>query len=235
MGVQNKLKIEIFRQLKTFGGAMPNKTRPYREALLEALADPIEAAHYLSVALDDSPEMFRKACLNVIQARKVAKIAKDVGVTRESLYRSFSASGNPSQDTVDSVLDALNLEYAGIRPKRAVSLPNAPVPLAGIPVGFRRNRRRRRRGGHSAQQLSFSYENVPSYCARPNAAISTSTASLIAVTRKSTTIWRGAIGQIQQRGAGEVYVTGGSSQVASVPPFVCAAQNATAHMDQSSR
>ena len=89
---------------------MTRKTRPYREALLEALADPAEAAHYLNAAIADSPEMFRKACLNVIQARQVARIARESGVTRESLYRSFSAAGNPTLDTLSSVLAAVGLK-----------------------------------------------------------------------------------------------------------------------------
>jgi probable addiction module antidote protein len=88
---------------------MNRKTRPYRQALLEALTDPEEAANYLNVALEDSPEMFRKACLNVIQARQVAKVAKKAGVTRENLYRSFSATGNPTLETLHSVLEALGL------------------------------------------------------------------------------------------------------------------------------
>ena len=54
--------------------------------------------------------MFRKACLNVIQARQVAKIAKKAGVTRENLYRSFSAAGNPTFETLHSVLEALGLQ-----------------------------------------------------------------------------------------------------------------------------
>jgi len=76
---------------------------------LEALQDPEEAANYLNVALEDSPEMFRKACLNVIQARQVAKVAKRAGVTRENLYRSFSATGNPTLETLHSVLQAVGL------------------------------------------------------------------------------------------------------------------------------
>ena len=47
---------------------MSVKDKPYRDALREALADPEEAANYLAVALDDSPEMFRKARLNVVDA-----------------------------------------------------------------------------------------------------------------------------------------------------------------------
>ena len=92
------------------------KTRPYREALLEALANPVEAAHYLNAAIEDSPEMFLKAVRNVAQAHQVAKIAKQSGVTRENLYRAFSAKGNPTLDTLLSVLSAMGLKI-GIDPK----------------------------------------------------------------------------------------------------------------------
>jgi probable addiction module antidote protein len=89
---------------------MPSRTRPYREALLEALADPVEAAHYLSAAIGDSPDMFLKALRNVAQARHMSKVAKAAGVTRESLYRATSLTGNPTLDTLASVLNALGLQ-----------------------------------------------------------------------------------------------------------------------------
>lgn len=91
---------------------MPKRTRPYREALLEALADPTEAAHYLTAAIEDSPEMFRKALRNVAQARQVAKVARHAGVTRESLYRATSEIGNPTLDTLHSVLHAMDLKLS---------------------------------------------------------------------------------------------------------------------------
>ena len=40
------------------------KSRPYRQTLLEALADPVEASAYLNAALDDSPQAFLKAASN---------------------------------------------------------------------------------------------------------------------------------------------------------------------------
>jgi probable addiction module antidote protein len=95
---------------KPSGKIVPSKTSPYREALLEALADPDEAAHYLNAAIDDSPEMFLKALRNVAQSRQMAKVAKDAGVTRESLYRATSLTGNPTLDTLSSVLGALGLK-----------------------------------------------------------------------------------------------------------------------------
>src|SRR5579871_3353599 len=91
---------------KNFGKIMP-KTRKYHEALLEALTDPSEAAHYLSAAMDDSPEMFVKALRNVAQARQMSKVAKDAGITRESLYRATSEIGNPTLNTLHPVLEVL--------------------------------------------------------------------------------------------------------------------------------
>ena len=89
---------------------MPSKTRPYRESLLNALADPNEAAHYLNAAIEDSPEMFLKALRNVAQARQMAKVAREAGVTRESLYRATSEAGNPTLETLLSILQAMDLK-----------------------------------------------------------------------------------------------------------------------------
>jgi probable addiction module antidote protein len=89
---------------------MTRKTSSYREALLGSLSDPIEAASYLNAAISDSPEMFRKALRNVAQARQMAKVARKAGVTRESLYRATSDIGNPTLETLGSVLDALGIK-----------------------------------------------------------------------------------------------------------------------------
>jgi probable addiction module antidote protein len=91
---------------------MPSKTRPYREVLLQSLTNPDVAAAYLSEAINDSPEMFRKALRNVAQSRQMSKVAKDAGVTRESLYRATSGIGNPTLETLDSVLEVLDLKLA---------------------------------------------------------------------------------------------------------------------------
>jgi probable addiction module antidote protein len=92
------------------GKLMTSKTRPYRELLLQSLADPVEAAHYLNAAKSDSPEMFRKALRNVAQARQMATVARTAGVTRESLYRATSEIGNPTLETLDSVLSAMGIK-----------------------------------------------------------------------------------------------------------------------------
>jgi probable addiction module antidote protein len=89
---------------------MTSRTRPYREMLLDALADPSEAAHYLNAAIEDSQESFLKALKNVAQAHQMAKVARNAGVQRETLYRSLSSEGNPTLDTLSSILNAVGLK-----------------------------------------------------------------------------------------------------------------------------
>ncbi|NNJ95165.1 MAG: transcriptional regulator, partial [Halobacteria archaeon] len=46
------------------------RSRPYQDYLIEALADPVEAAGYLNVALEDGDkELFLLALRNVAEAR----------------------------------------------------------------------------------------------------------------------------------------------------------------------
>jgi probable addiction module antidote protein len=89
---------------------MPSKTRPYREFLLERLANPEVATAYVSAALEDSQASFLKAVKNVAQAREMASVARQAGVQRETLYRSLSEDGNPTLATLTSILNALDMK-----------------------------------------------------------------------------------------------------------------------------
>ena len=88
------------------------KSVPYRESLLGALADPVEASAYLNAALEDSQRAFLKALKNVAQARQMSRVAKEAGIQRETLYRSFSEEGNPTFETLSSVLGALGMKLS---------------------------------------------------------------------------------------------------------------------------
>jgi probable addiction module antidote protein len=70
-------------------------------------------AEYLSAALEDpNPEVLLAALLNVVKARGVAKIARDAGLGRESLYKAFSPGSHPRYETIAAVLQALNMQMA---------------------------------------------------------------------------------------------------------------------------
>ncbi len=89
---------------------MPSKTRSYRTWQAEQLTDPEVAASYLNAAMKDSPELFLKAIRNVAQAHQMTRVATQAGVKRETLYRSFSAAGNPTLETLLSVLSVFRIE-----------------------------------------------------------------------------------------------------------------------------
>ncbi len=91
------------------------RSRPYQEHLIEALADPIEAAGYLSAALEDGDkELFQLALRNVAETRlgSISKLATASGLNRESLYRMLSGKGNPELKSLDKLLHALGLKIA---------------------------------------------------------------------------------------------------------------------------
>lgn len=101
---------------------MPRRTRDYHEFLLEQLTDPVFAADYLNEARQDSQKLFLKALRNVAESRRIAVLAAQTGLNRESLYKSLSEDGNPRLDTYDSVVNALGLEYE-FKPKRDAQSP----------------------------------------------------------------------------------------------------------------
>jgi probable addiction module antidote protein len=70
-----------------------------------------EVAAYLEAAGEtgDARDLVT-AMGNVIRAQNVSKIARDTGLTREGLYKAFSAAGNPSFATVAKVARAVGLD-----------------------------------------------------------------------------------------------------------------------------
>ena len=91
---------------------MPKRTRSFRAQLLKDLADPNEAARYANAALDDSPEMLLVALRDVADARQMSTVAADAGVSRESIYRMLSRTGNPTHSTLRGILKALGLKLS---------------------------------------------------------------------------------------------------------------------------
>jgi probable addiction module antidote protein len=90
------------------------KTEPYREGLLESLRNPDEAAHYLNACLEDGDSrVFLLALRDVANAHGgIRAISRETELNRESLYRMLSKSGNPSFDSLASVLHACGLRLA---------------------------------------------------------------------------------------------------------------------------
>jgi probable addiction module antidote protein len=88
---------------------MPKRTSDFRADLLEDLADPQEAAHYLNAASEDSEKMVLVALRDIAEARQMARVAGEAGVAREALYRMLHKTGNPTYSSFMGILGALGL------------------------------------------------------------------------------------------------------------------------------
>lgn len=79
----------------------------------EYLRDEADMAHYLEAALaEDDPRVLARALGDIARARGMTALARETGLTREALYRSLSATGNPELVTVTKVLRALGLRLS---------------------------------------------------------------------------------------------------------------------------
>jgi len=67
------------------------------------------AADYINDAILDAPDLLPKVLRNVAEARRMSSVADAAGVNRESLYRALSQQGNPTWETLHSVLTAVGL------------------------------------------------------------------------------------------------------------------------------
>ncbi len=86
------------------------KTIPYNVA--EQLRTPEEMAAYLDAWLAEAPEDaagIARALGDIARAKGMSQVARDAGLSRESLYKALSETGNPTFATVLKVAKALGL------------------------------------------------------------------------------------------------------------------------------
>ena len=78
----------------------------------DALRSPEDCAAFIEAAIEeaaDDPAFIALVLGEVAKARGMAQTARDVGMSREGLYKALSPQGNPSFATVLKVLNALGL------------------------------------------------------------------------------------------------------------------------------
>ena len=72
-----------------------------------------EIAEFLSEAyLDDDPNVFIIALGHVAKHKGISTLAKETGLNRESLYKTFSGKVQPKWDTIHRLLRALKVRLA---------------------------------------------------------------------------------------------------------------------------
>jgi len=89
------------------------KTRIVPYDVAEQLRTPEEMAAYLDAWLAEAPDDaagIARALGDIARAKGMAQVARDAGLSRESLYKALSENGNPSFATVLKVARALGLK-----------------------------------------------------------------------------------------------------------------------------
>lgn len=85
----------------------------------EYLDGPEAISEYLEAIVEEGdPRLLVAALGDVARALGMSRIAKDAGLSRESLYRSLTADSRAEFGTISKVLDAMNLSFK-IVPKPA--------------------------------------------------------------------------------------------------------------------
>jgi len=89
------------------------KTKAAAYDVAEHLRTPEEMAAYLDAWLVEAPDDaagIARALGDIARAKGMTQVAKDAGLSRESLYRALSADGNPSFATILKVARALGVK-----------------------------------------------------------------------------------------------------------------------------
>ena len=72
-----------------------------------------DARFYLEAAVEEDPgdgSLIRAALNDIARAQNMSRLARDIGMTREGLYKALSEDGNPSFATVMKITRALGMQ-----------------------------------------------------------------------------------------------------------------------------
>src|SRR4030043_961131 len=89
-----------------------SKTKTTRYDVAEHLRTPEEMAAYLEACLEEAngdAAFIAKALGDIARAKGMSQVARDAGLSRESLYKALSGERSPGFDTVLKVVGALGL------------------------------------------------------------------------------------------------------------------------------
>jgi DNA-binding phage protein len=105
-------------------------TISYKTGLYQRLQGDTYVYYYLRAALEDSRPVFRLALQDVMEARNLSGIANE-----GELDRILSEAGNPTSETLEKILHALNLRLTievGVPPKPSSPDETDPQEESGV-------------------------------------------------------------------------------------------------------
>ncbi|MBW7908876.1 MAG: putative addiction module antidote protein [Kiritimatiellae bacterium] len=89
------------------------KTATSAYDVAEHLRTPEEMAAYLEACMEEAngdATFIAKALGDIARAKGMTQVARDAGLSRESLYKALSGERSPGFDTILKVVDALGLQ-----------------------------------------------------------------------------------------------------------------------------
>ena len=92
--------------------------RPFKEYHLEKLKNPKYAQLHLEIALEEyeedrDKEAFLLALKDLAEAQGgISKLAEKTKLSRQSLYKVLSSTGNPTLETIENILTALGFRLS---------------------------------------------------------------------------------------------------------------------------
>jgi probable addiction module antidote protein len=89
------------------------KTKTSKYDVAEHLRTPEEMAAYLEASMEEAngdAAFIAKALGDIARAKGMSQVARDAGLSRESLYKALSGERTPSFDTILKVIGALGLK-----------------------------------------------------------------------------------------------------------------------------
>lgn len=90
-----------------------DQTATSPDDLVEHLRTPAEMATYLEACWEEAhgdATLIAKALGDMARAKGMSQVARDTGLSRESLYKALSGERSPSFDTILKVISALGLK-----------------------------------------------------------------------------------------------------------------------------
>lgn len=91
-----------------------SKIKTSRYDVAEHLRTPAEMAAYLEAAIEEAngdATFIAKALGDIARAKGMTQVARNTGLSRESLYKALSGERIPGLDTVLKVMEALGLQF----------------------------------------------------------------------------------------------------------------------------
>ena len=110
------------------------KTITTRYDVAEHLRTAEEMAAYLEASLEEAngdAAFIAKALGDIARAKGMSQVARDAGLSRESLYKALSGERSPGFDTILKVLGALGLKLRAEAISGVVSKPQHDASVDG--------------------------------------------------------------------------------------------------------